>query len=170
MTPIEAPRYLAVAKILSTFGTSGLVKAEILTDFPQRFSHLQVVYVGEEHLPFSLKGFRLHGAQVLLQFQGVNTPEEAGKLRGKYIYIPLEKAITLTAGHYYVYQIIGLEVETTAGERLGVIDQVLTTGANDVYVVKGHSHELLIPAIAQVVKEVDLRRGKMIIEPIEGLL
>lgn len=159
-----------MAKIRSAFGTSGQVKADILTDFPQRFSHLEVVYVGEEHLPFSLKGFRLRGAQVLLQFQGVNTPEEAAKLRGKYIYIPLEKAIALTAGHYYVYQIIGLEVETTAGDRLGVVGQVLTTGANDVYVVKGPSQELLIPAVAQVVKEVDLRRGKMIVEPIEGLL
>jgi len=163
------PRYLAIARILTNYGLHGEVRAEILTDFPQRFAGLQTVYLGEEGQPCPLESSRLQRGQVILKLQGIDTPEQAAKLRGQLVLVPVEEAMALPEGQYYLYQIIGLAVETTAGEPLGHVTDVLFTGANDVYVVRGERGELLVPAIEEVVKQVDLEHGRLVIEPLQGM-
>jgi 16S rRNA processing protein RimM len=165
----SAPRYLAVARILTSFGVHGELRAEILTEFPERFAGLQTVYLSEEAQPYSLESSRLQRGQVILKLQGIDTPEQAAKLRGQLVQVPVEEAVALPEGQYYLYQIVGLAVETTAGEPLGHVTDVLFTGANDVYVVRGERGELLVPAIEQVVKQVDLEHGRLIIEPLQGM-
>lgn len=165
----SAPRYLAVARILTSFGVHGEVRAEILTEFPQRFAGLQTVYLSEEAQPYPLESFRLQRGQVILKLAGIDTPEQAAKLRGQLVQVPVEEAVALPEGQYYLYQIVGLAVETTAGEPLGHVTDVLFTGANDVYVVRGEGGELLVPAIEQVVKQVDLEHGRLVIEPLAGM-
>jgi 16S rRNA processing protein RimM len=165
----SAPRYLAVARILTSYGVHGEVRAAILTEFPQRFAGLQTVYLGEEAQPYPLESSRLQRGQVILQLGGIDTPEQAAKLRGQLVQVPVAEAVALPEGQYYLYQIVGLAVETTAGEPLGHVTEVLFTGANDVYVVRGERGELLVPAIEEVVKQVDLEHGRLVIEPLEGM-
>ncbi len=156
--------YLVVARIVSPQGSRGEVKAEIVTDFPERFASTSAVYLGPEHLRYRVQGYRLLGDTVVLKLEGVDTIDQAERLRGKLVEVPEEEAVELPQDHYFWHQILGLQVVTLDGEPLGQIDEILETGSNDVYVVHGPRGELLIPAIKQVVKSVDLATGKMVVE------
>ncbi len=164
------PRYLIIGQVMRAHGLRGEVKVKILTDFPERFGLLKTVYLGDEARPYELEGFRLQRKGALLKLAGCDDRSAAEKLRGQVVQIPIEEAMPLGEDEYYVHQIEGLTVWTTDGERLGVIRDVLFTGSNEVYVVEGDDRsEILIPAIAQVVQEVDLDGGRLIVELIEGL-
>jgi 16S rRNA processing protein RimM len=169
----EPPQYLAVARIVAPFGVKGEVRARVLTDFPKRFSRLKTVYLAPEEVlvpvAYSLNSSRLHGSEVLLTLGGVDTPEQADKLRDLLVQVPTAEAVPLKAGHYYHYQILGLAVFTEAGEGLGQVTQILPTGGNDVYVVRGEAGEFLLPAIAQVVRQVDLAAGRMVVQLMDGM-
>jgi 16S rRNA processing protein RimM len=101
---------------------------------------------------------------VVLKLHGVETIEDAAKLRDALVEVPEEEAVKLPPNHYFWHQIIGLQVVTVDGAVLGKIDEILETGSNDVYVIHGPGGELLIPAIKQVVKSVDLNSGTMTVE------
>jgi len=169
MEPKHPPSHMVVARILAPRGIRGEVKATILTDFPNRFSLLKTVYLGEELEPIQLESCRLYNRYVLLKFRGLDRREAVERLRGKLIQIRDDKAIPLEEGTYYVHQIIGLEVWTEKNEYLGIIDDVLFTGSNEVYIVKNKEDEILIPAIAQVIQEVDLEAGRLSVHLLEGL-
>lgn len=160
-------RYLVVGKVVTPWGTRGELKVAILTDFPDRFRELKRVYLGDE--PWMLEGHRRHGRWVILKLEGCADRNSAEKLRGELVRIPLEEAVSLSEDEYYVYQIVGLEVWTSEGEHLGRVSEVLFTGANEVYVVKGERGQILVPAIEDVVREVDLEGGRLIVEPLEGM-
>jgi 16S rRNA processing protein RimM len=101
----------------------------------------------------------------------VTTRTQAEQLRGQLVQIPIEEAIPLPEGSYYHYQLLGLQVATAAGEILGVVTEILETGANDVYVVQNRDQaEILLPAIPDVVKAIDLEKGQMIVELLDGLI
>lgn len=163
----RVPRYLVVGKVVAPWGTRGELKVKILTDFPDRFRDLNRVYLGDE--PRMLEGYKRHGRWVILKLEGCADRNSAEKVRGELVQVPLEEAVPLSEDEYYVYQIVGLEVWTREGKRLGEISEVLFTGANEVYVVKGERGEILVPAIEDVVKEVDLEGGRLIVEPLEGI-
>jgi 16S rRNA processing protein RimM len=105
-----------------------------------------------------------------LKLSGVADRTQAEQLRGQLVQVPVEEAMPLPEGSYYMYQLLGLQVITTEGEMLGPIVNILETGANDVYVVDRQGKELLLPAIADVVQSVDLAKGQMIIKIIDGLI
>lgn len=159
-----AGSYLVVAHIVSPQGNRGEVKAEIVTDYPDRFASTTAVYVGPEHRRYELEGFRFQDRAVVLKLRGVETIEDAAKLRDALVEVPEEEAVKLPPNHYFWHQIIGLQVVTGDGAVLGKIDEILETGSNDVYVIHGPGGELLIPAIKQVVKSVDLNSGTMTVE------
>jgi 16S rRNA processing protein RimM len=165
----SAPRYLVIGKVLAPWGLRGEVKIEILTDWPDRFALLERVYLGEGIRPYALERFRLHKGKAILKLGDCESREAAEGLRGQFIHIPVEEAMPLGEDEYYEYQIIGLGVWTREGEYLGQIREVLYTGANDVYVVGGEDREILIPAIEDVVLEVNLEGGRIIVELMEGL-
>lgn len=142
----------------------------MLSDFPDRFAGLESVYIGRMHQPYEVEWTRRHRNQVLLKLTGVETPEQAGALRGALVFVPAAEAVALAEGQYYWHQIIGLDVQTSDGRHLGRISDILRTGSNDVYVVPSGRQELLIPAIEDVVKEIDLQRRRMIVEPMPGML
>ncbi len=164
------PHYLVVGKIVAPWGVKGEVKVAIETGFPERFERLKRVYLGEKVTCFVLEGSRLHKGHALLKLRGCDDRHAAEKLRGQLVQIPIEEAMPLDEDEYYVYQIVGLDVWTTAGEHLGRISEVLFTGANDVYVVQGEKGEILIPAVEDVVLEVDLAGGRLTVELMEGLV
>jgi len=164
------PRYLVVGKIVAPWGVRGEVKVAMETGFPERFKRLRRVYLGEKAISFVLEGSRLHKGHALLKLRGCDDRDAAEKLSGQLVQIPIEEAMPLGEDEYYVYQIVGLDVWTTGGEHLGRVSEVLFTGANDVYVVQGERGEILIPAVEDVVLEVDLSGSRLTVELMEGLI
>ncbi len=166
----DAAQYLDVGRIVAPFGLVGEVKVVPLTDFPERFARMKTVLVGERHTRYRVVHARPHQAQILLTLRGVDDPDAAEALRGEMLRVPIAEAAALAEDQYFWYQIIDLEVVTTAGQTLGKIVDIIRTGANDVYVVRGIRGELLIPAIEDVVKQVDLPAGRLVVELIPGLV
>jgi len=165
------PRYLAIGRILRPHGVRGELRVEILTDYPERLSTLRTLYVGKDHRPFTLAGVRFHQDVMLLTFEECTTRDDADALRGAVVEIPRDDAVPLEEEEYYHYQLVGMQVETEAGDALGEIVEVFTApGANDVFIVHGPRGEVLIPAIADVVIDLDIEAGRVVIRPLPGLL
>ena len=122
------------------------------------------------HRPFRVQGARLHQGRALLTLHGIADRSAAEAWRGVYVYVSREDALPLEENQYYHYQIIGLQAVTEEGEALGRISEVLTTGANDVYVIQGPRGEILLPAYQDVILHVDRASGRMVVRIPEGLV
>jgi 16S rRNA processing protein RimM len=154
---------------LKPHGLAGEVDVQILTDFPDRFDMLKTVYLGERYAPAVLESQRRHGRRILLKFEGCDDREEAEKLRGELIYVPVDEAVPLEEDEYYLHEIVGLQAWTTEGEYLGRIEEVIDTGSNDVYVVRDGVRETLIPALSDVVLSIDIKQGRIEVQLMKGL-
>lgn len=170
------PRHLVVGQVIGAHGLQGELKVTILTDDPHRFGLLETIFVGmedKEPEPRHLEGYRIHKGNALLKIEGCNDRAAAEALRGELVQVLLSDALPLRDGEYFEHQILGLDVWTTSGERLGEVVEIIYTGANDVYVVRdpdlGH-REILIPALEDVVLEIDLDTGRLVAELPAGLL
>ncbi|KYO66789.1 ribosome maturation factor RimM [Thermovenabulum gondwanense] len=167
-------QYITVGRIISPWGVRGQVKVEPLTDDIERFKNLKEVFYEQENCLEKLvikEVIFLKKAFVVLKFEGVDDAKEAEKFRNKYIMVHRKDAVKLPEGRYFICDIIGLKVYTVDDEYLGEIINVIQTGANDVYVIKNKENkEILIPAIKEVVKNIDIEKGIMFIFPMEGLI
>jgi 16S rRNA processing protein RimM len=166
-------RYLAIGRIVRAHGVRGEVSVSIMTDFPERFEQSEWLYIGNEYEAdvYQLKSHRWHKQNVLLSFAGITDRNKAEQLIGQFVQIPVEDAVALPEGSYYLYQIIGLQAVTTDGMPLGVVTEVIETNANDVYVVKkDEGKDILLPAIPDVIRSIDLDQGTMTVELIDGLI
>lgn len=165
------PADIVVGRILSPWGVKGEVKVLPLTYSADRFFELSEVTIRVDELErrLTIENCRIQGKFVILKFSEINSPEEASRYKGLEILITEEESPPLPDGLYYHYQIIGLHVYTTEKRYLGVIDSIIETGGIDVYVIKD-DREYMIPATEEVIKEIDLEKKVMIIEPMEGLL
>lgn len=162
------PQFLVVGRILAPWGASGEVKVEVMTDFPERFTPAREVYL--EGSPFTIERVRQHKGYLVVKLASIDSMAQAEALRGRYLETPLPQATPLPQGQYYRFQVIGLEVWTQTGDFLGKVAEILLTGSNDVYLVRGRYGEVLVPAIEDVVKAVDLEAGRLIIHAIPGLM
>jgi 16S rRNA processing protein RimM len=178
--------FLIVARVLRAHGTAGEVACEIITEFPERFARTKRLFLAPPAAPGRIEPapdaapqpmgvvrarvapHRGH-AEVILQLDGVADRDAAEQLRGWLVQVPKTEAWKLPRGRYYWHQIVGLRVLTTDGEEIGTVAEILETGANDVYVVKGDGGERLIPAIKQVVTEIAPERGEMVVELLPGM-
>ncbi len=144
---------------------------EIITDFPERIRRGVMLYIGENRTPMKVNERRIHASNLLVAFDGVNTPEEAGRLRNLWAYVPAEDRPALPEGEYYHHQILGLQVRDETGKDLGAITDILITGANDVYVVRSQNGtEILLPAIEPVILAINLEQEEMIVRLLPGLI
>lgn len=166
---MNPPRYLIIGRVLKPWSYRGEMKIEILTEFPNRFASLRQVFIGDDAKSFLVESTRLHGKHALVKLQGVDATQ-AAKLRDQLVYVSREDAVPLERGKHYLYELVGLRVVTNDGEALGEIIEVLDTGANDVYVVRDASREILIPAIEDVVKEIAIARGEIVVKLLEGMV
>ena len=166
----SGPPFLAVARVRRPFGVQGELLLEILTDFPRRLQQAERLYVGGEHRAYTVTSLRRHGEDMLLRLEEISDRDRAEMLRGEALFIRTDDLPPLPPGVFYLHQIEGLEVITEQGENLGRVKEVLKTGANDVYVVQGEKGEILLPAIPQVIREVRLEQGKMVVQLMEGLV
>lgn len=165
------PQYLAAGRILRPHGVRGELRVEVLTDYPEHFVALKVLYLGSQRQVHQVVSARIHKQHVLLKLQGCDDRDAADALRGSVVYVAISDAIPLEEAEYYEYQLEGLDVVTDEGEPLGELVEVLSVpGANDVFVVHGPQGEILIPAIEDVVLDIDLDAGRMVIRLLPGLL
>jgi 16S rRNA processing protein RimM len=164
----DTPAYVAVARVIGAWGLHGDLKVELLTDFPQRLAAGSRVFMSG--VPYVIEGYRQHRGRALLKLAGIDSTSAAEPLRHRVLQVPETELHPLAEGEFYHFQIIGLEVRTTTGEVLGRVDQIISTGSNDVYVVRGARGEILIPAIDDVVKRVDPGTGQIEVDVVEGLL
>jgi 16S rRNA processing protein RimM len=162
---------VTIGKISRARGLRGEMVVVPLTDDPQRFLKLEKVTVSKDNVSKQLfvERAREFKGKVLLQLKQVDSPEQAKKLVGGFIEVERDQLVRLPEGSYFVFDIVGLEVVTTEGERIGTVKEVISLPANDLYLVEGDEKLYLVPAIKQVVKEIDLKEKKMIIQPMEGL-
>ena len=167
MEPSEL-EFITIGQILAPWGIKGKLKVAVVTDFPERFTPRSKVHINRQ--PLTIDSAEWRKGKVIIKLNTIDSVEEAQKLRGQPVEIPHSQLYSLPEGQYYHFQLIGLEVWTTRGELLGNITEILTAESNDNYVVSGATGEILIPAIDDVVKSIDLSKGHMVIEPIEGLL
>lgn len=162
--------FLIVGKVRRPHGVHGEVVAEVYTDFPDHFKPEHALYVGERHTKVIITSQRFHNEGMLLGFAGINTPEEAGKFRNQILSITVSQAPVLPEGEYHHFELLGLEVIDPEGKLLGHLTEILVTGANDVYVVTDENGgELLLPAIPEVIINIDQDARKMTAKVIPGL-
>ncbi len=164
--------YIAIGRIVGAHGVRGEVKVSVMTDFPERYRPGATAYLGTELdcIPIEIEAARPHRGVMLVKLSTVPDRNLAATLQGQYLLIPADQAMPLAEHEHYAHDLIGLVVETTTGEALGTLTEVLFTGANDVYVVAGPSGEALLPALRSVIMRVDLVAGKMTVSVPEGLL
>lgn len=153
---------------MAPWGLRGEIKVEVLSDYPQRFVPKARVLV--KGVPLEIERSRAGAAALVLKLASIDSREQAEGLRDQLLEVPASELMPLQPGEYFVHQVLGLQVVTTEGRDLGQVTEVLRTGSNDVYLVRQGSQEFLIPAIADVVQQIDLDARQMVIEVVPGLL
>ena len=155
---------IVIGKIGAPQGVRGEVRVTPLTDFPERFRELKTALL-DDGTSLPIESVRYHQQFVLLKFRGMDNRNDIEHLRGKLIKVERKDLVQLPAGHYYIFDIVGLEVYTEEEEYLGKVTDVLETGSNDVYIVEQKDKQpLLIPALKSVVLQIDIPSGKMIVK------
>ena len=155
-----------MGRIIGAHGVRGELKVEPLSDFPERFEAGSRLWLDGE--PYMVDRGRVQRRIVVLKLQGIETRNQAESLHGKTLMAPEATRIE-EPDVYYLHDILGAKVEDSGGEALGELVEVLSTGSNDVYVVRGPRGELLLPALDDVVLEVDVKARRITVDVPEGL-
>lgn len=169
-------KWFNVGKIVNTHGIKGEIRVIARTDFAEeRFrpgNGLSLFMPDcKEPIQLTIETHRIHKSFHLLTFKGYENVNDVEKFKGGILKIHEGQLTELEEDEYYFHEIIGCDVFTTKGEEIGKIKEILTPGANDVWVIKGKADkDILIPYIDQVVKKVDIKEKVVLIEPMEGLL
>lgn len=164
---------IAIGRILKPIGRRGEVKIHPLTDDKDRFKVLQSVWVGDDETTAELDNVaavRVDKKHVVVSLETVETTYEAEQLRHKYLLVPKEKAVKPRTGSFFVNDVIGCEVVTEEQIKIGVVTDLLTLPANDVWVVWNGVKEILIPAVKAIIRQVDVENKRITIHMLEGLL
>ena len=164
---------LQVGVITATHGLKGEVKVFPTTDDPNRFRRLKEVILdtGKEERVLKIEGVKFFKQMVILKFQGLDDINDVEQLRRGTLYVTRENAVRLKQNEYFIADLIGMQVENEDGSGLGILQDVISTGANDVYDVRlADGRQLLIPAIRECILEVNVEEGWMRVHLLDGLL
>ncbi len=166
------PVYLVVGLLRRPHGVHGEIMLEVKTDFPERLKVGEKLYLGDARMPVAIASSRQHNKGLLLSFEGITDRDEIGHYRHHTLSVRVDDWPPLPEGQYYDFELIGLEViEEATGEVLGELKEIIKTGANDVYLVKSESgREILLPAIPDVVLDIDLAQFQMSVYLLPGLV
>jgi 16S rRNA processing protein RimM len=170
------PAYLVLGEILRPHGVRGELRVRLMTEYPERIAKLKTVYLADspeptKTTPYAVQGMRMNSGYGLLKLEGIDERNAADRLRGLLLLVDMEHAVPLEEGEFYLYQLIGLNVQTVEGETLGRLEEVLETGANDVYIVDSPRYgEVLIPVTEETIIKTDIGAGVMIVKLPDGLL
>ena len=164
---------LEIGQIVNTFGIKGMVKVKPFTDDIRRFDELKTVYVekNSNQTEYEIEEVKYHKGMVLIKFKGIDKVEQAEMLRNSYLTVSRDSVEKLEEGRYYIVDLLGLEVYTDEQVLLGTLEDIFNTGSNDIYVVKDkQGKQILLPAIQDVVKQIDIENKKIIVHLLPGLI
>lgn len=164
---------LQVGVVTTTHGVRGEVKVFPTTDDVNRFKKLKEVFldIGKEKVSLEIEGIKFFKQMVILKFKGIDTLDDAAVYRQAGLYVTRENAVKLQKDEYFIADLIGVSVYDEADRLLGSLEDVMATGANDVYVIRmTDGRELLLPAIRQCILDVDVEQGRMKVHVLEGLI
>ncbi len=164
--------WATIGRIVAPFGIRGELKVRSLSDIPDRFAKLAAVYLSPDYSCYTIGSVRPYkGDMVIVKLSGIDDANAAERLRNCDLCIEADKLAKLPPDFYYQHDIIGLHVATLNGHEVGTIVDIMVTGSNDVYVIKALSgQQILLPAVKEVIKQIDLIRQIMYIDPMRGLL
>lgn len=166
-------QFLRVGVISSSHGVRGEVKVFPTTDDPTRFKDLKTVLLdtGKEYRELEIAGVKFFKNQVILKFKGYDSINDIEKYKGMDLLVSREDAVPLGENENFIVDLIDMTVVTDAGETLGILVDVMQTGANDVYVVETPGkEEILLPAIRDCILDVNVEEKRMLVHVLEGLL
>lgn len=167
----DEPVFVVMGKLRKPHGVRGEMVMTVLTDFPELLKNGQNVYLGEEFQKMTVRSVRPHRDDLLIAFEEISDRDEVGYFRNTMLFMKEGEFPELPEDEYYLHDLVGMEVVTDTGQSLGELKEILVTGANDVYLVqKDQGREILIPAIEEVVLEIDFDQGTILIRPLPGLL
>lgn len=164
---------LQVGVITQTHGMRGEVKVFPTTDDVNRFKKLKQVILdtGKETMSLEIQSVKFFKQFVILKFKGIDNINDIEKYKRCSLYVTREHAVPLEEDEYFIADMIGMEVCTEDGNIFGTLKDVIETGANDVYVIESAEHgEVLVPAIKECIRSVDIEKGQMMIHLMDGLI
>ena len=164
---------LQVGVITQTHGVRGEVKVFPTTDDVNRFKKLKQVILdtGKETMPLEIQSVKFFKQFGILKFKGIDNINDIEKYKRCSLYVTREHAVALEEDEYFIADMIGMEVCTEDGNIFGTLKDVIETGANDVYVIENAEHgEVLVPAIKECIRSVDIEKGQMMIHLMDGLI
>lgn len=162
----------AIGRVLKPHGLKGVLKAVSYLETDDRLSRIEEVFLGGEKgagYAYRVESLEIRKRDLLLKLKGIDDADAAGRWAGIDIFADASLLEALPEGEYYWRDLIGLEVYGEEGEFLGEISAVFPTGSNDVYVCSGGEREILLPAIDDVIRKVDMEKGIMIVRLLKGL-
>jgi 16S rRNA processing protein RimM len=166
-----APDFVVVGKLRKPHGIRGEMVMTVVTDFPELLSPGRQVFVGEDYGPLTVRSVRWHRNDILIAFEEYEDRDRVGVYRNHYLFMRAEDLPALPEDEYYLHELIGLDVVSDAGQRLGTVKDILVTGANDVYVVEREGRkDILLPAIEEVILEIIPEEGIMKVRLLPGLV
>jgi 16S rRNA processing protein RimM len=162
---------LAIGKLLRAHGVHGEMLMEVYTDFPERLVPGVDLYLGKGEGTLRLTRHRSHKDGLLLTFDGYTTPEAVARFRNHLLYVRVDDRPPLADGEYYHHQLIGMRVTRDTGQSVGVVKEILETGASDVLVIRPQiGSEVLIPIVDSFIQDIDLAKGEITVHLIPGML
>lgn len=164
---------LQVGVITQTHGIRGEVKVFPTTDDASRFKKLKEVIMdtGKERLNMEIEGVKFFKQYAIIKFKGYDSINDIEKYKNAKLYVTRDKAVRLKKDEYFIADLIGMDVVTEDGEQFGTLKDVMVTGANDVYVVERQgAAEVLLPAIKECVKNIDMEQGQIVVHIMDGLI
>ncbi len=168
----EQEQLVSVGQVFNTQGRRGEVRVWPLTDFPERFKPDAVFLLEKagEARQLTVAGTRPQKKYLVIKFKEISDLNAAEEIKGGLLKVTRDQLVKLPPGTHFVFELIGMEVRTEEGRVLGQVKDIIQTGSNDVYVVAGQAKDYLIPAVKEIVKQIDQMNQRIVIRPLEGLL
>ncbi len=164
------PAFLVVGKLRRAHGVRGEMIMEVMTDFPERLSKGKQVFLGEQRQTVTIRGKRNHAEGMLIAFEGYETPESMAGLRNQLVYVRSREIPRLEEGEYYHHQLIGLQVVSVDGRSIGIVEDILQTGAHDVLLARSETGaEILIPTADPFIANIDLDKRVIRVHMLPGM-
>lgn len=152
----DEPVFLVIGQFGRPHGVRGEIQFRPFTDFPERLTPGKVILVGDSHTPYTIKGVRGAVSRMILSFEGIADRDQAALLRNELVFVDSSELPDLDEGEYYHHELLGLRILTEDGQDLGVLSEIIDTPANEVFLVlRSDGSELLLPAIDDVILEID---------------
>jgi len=161
-----------IGRVVKSHGVRGKIKIDYFGENPEQFSIYPKIFIRDSEgrsQSYEVLEVTLQRPRLILRLKGVERVEETEDLIGKEILVRQEDLPELEEGEFYWFEILGMAVETEQGRRIGTVKEIIPTGANDVYVVKGKRGEILVPATEEVIRRIDRQRRVMSVFRLEGL-